>query len=125
RRYRRLREAPHLEGIEVARKAVEAASERLASDVVLLDVSEICSFASYFVICSGDSDRQVGAIQDEIESALKQADLKPNHREGTLDSGWILLDFGDVIVHIFSSAEREFYQFDELWSQAVLVVRIQ
>ncbi len=77
------------------------------------------------MICSGDSDRQMGAIQEEIESALKQADLKPNHREGTLDSGWILLDFGDVIVHIFSPTEREFYQFDELWSQAVLVVRIQ
>ena len=77
------------------------------------------------MICSGDSDRQMGAIQDEIESALKQADLKPNHREGTLDSGWILLDFGDIIVHIFSPTEREFYQFDELWSQAVTVVRIQ
>ncbi len=115
----------HLEGIEVARRAVEAASERLASDVVLLDVSETCNFASYFVICSSESDRQMGAIQDEIEDALKQDGLKPNHREGTLDSGWLLLDFGEVIVHIFSQEEREFYQFDELWSQAVLVVRIQ
>lgn len=67
----------------------------------------------------------MGAIQDEIESALKQAGLKPNHREGTVGSGWLLLDFGDVIVHIFSTDEREFYQFDDLWSQAVLVVRIQ
>lgn len=91
----------------------------------MLDVSQTCNFASYFVICSGDSGRQLGAIQDEIESALKQAGLKPNHREGTVDSGWLLLDFGDVIVHIFSETEREFYQFDDLWSQAVLVVRIQ
>jgi len=114
-----------LEGIEVARKAVEAASERLASDVVLLDVRQTCTFTSYFVICSGDSERQMGAIQEEIESALKQAGLKPHHREGTIDSGWMLLDFGDVIVHIFSPDEREFYQFDDLWSQAVPVVRVQ
>ncbi len=92
---------------------------------MLLDVSQTCNFASYFVICSGESDRQLGAIQEEIESALKQAGMQPSHREGTLDSGWLLLDFGDVIVHIFSADEREFYQFDDLWSQAVLVVRIQ
>jgi ribosome-associated protein len=114
-----------LEGIDVARKAVEAASERLASDVVLLDVGETCGFADYFVICSGESDRQIGAIQDEVEGALKLEGLKPSHREGTIDSGWLLLDFGDVIVHIFSAEEREFYQFDDLWSQAIPVVRIQ
>ena len=67
----------------------------------------------------------MGAIQDEIETALKKDGLKPHHREGTLDSGWMLLDFGDVIIHIFSPEEREFYQFDDLWSHAVQVVRIQ
>lgn len=104
---------------------MEAASERLASDVVLLDVTRICSFASYFVICSGESERQIGAILDSIEQALKQEGLRPHHREGDLDSGWLLLDFGDVIVHIFSPAEREYYRLDELWSQAIPVVRIQ
>jgi len=114
-----------LEGIEVARKTVEAASEKQASDVVLLDVDRICSFASYFVICSGESERQIAAIQDAIEDTLKEEGLRPHHREGDLDSGWLLLDFGDVIVHIFAPAEREFYQLDELWSQAIPVVRIQ
>ena len=114
-----------LEGIAVARKAVEAASERLASDVVLLDVAHICNFASYFVICSGQSGRQIAAIQDAIEEALKEEGLRPHHREGDLDSGWLLLDFGDVIVHIFAAAEREYYRLDELWSQAIPVVRIQ
>jgi ribosome-associated protein len=114
-----------LEGIEVARKAVEAASEKQASDVVLLDVDRICSFASYFVICSGESERQIAAIQDAIEDTLKKEGLRPHHREGDLDSGWLLLDFGDVIVHIFAPAEREYYQLDELWSQAIPVVRIQ
>jgi len=114
-----------LEGIEVARKAVEAASEKQASDVVLLDVDDICSFASYFVICSGESERQIAAIQGAIEETLKKEGLRPHHREGDLDSGWLLLDFGDVIVHIFAPAEREYYQLDELWSQAIPVVRIQ
>ena len=104
---------------------VEAASDQQASDIVLLDVREICSFASYFVICSGESERQMKAIHDEVEHILKKEGLLPHHREGTVDSGWLLFDFGDVVVHIFAPFEREYYQLDELWSQAVPVVRIQ
>ena len=111
--------------MDTARKAAEAASEKLASDVVLLDVTSICSFASYFVMCTGESERQTAAIQDAIEQTLKEEGLRPHHREGDPDSGWLLLDFGDVIVHIFAPAEREYYRLDELWSQAVPVVRIQ
>ena len=92
---------------------------------MLLDVREICSFASYFVICSGESERQISAIHDEIEQTLKKEDIRPHHREGTLDSGWMLLDFGDIIIHIFAPTERAFYRLDELWDQAVPVVRVQ
>jgi len=109
----------------VARKAVEAASDKQASDIVLLDTRGVCSFADYFVICSGDSDRQIQAIYDEVGHVLKKEGILPHHREGTVDSGWLLLDFGDVIVHIFAPFERDYYQLDRLWSQAVLVVRIQ
>jgi len=77
------------------------------------------------VICSGESERQISAIHDEIEQTLKKESIRPHHREGTLDSGWMLLDFGDIIVHIFAPTERAFYRLDELWSQAVHVVRIQ
>ena len=104
---------------------VEVASDKQASDILLLDVRKICSFTSYFVICSGDSGRQIKAIYDEIEQALKKDGVLPHHREGTLDSGWLLFDFGDVIVHIFAPAEREYYQLADLWSNAVPVVRIQ
>jgi ribosome-associated protein len=114
-----------LEGIDVARRVVEAASEKLASDVVLLDVREVCGFASYFVVCSGESERQIRAIYDEIEKALKKEGLLPHHREGEIDSGWLLLDFGEVIVHIFAPEERDFYRLEELWSQATPVVHIQ
>ncbi len=85
----------------------------------------MCSFADYLVICSGESERQIRAIFDEVTHTLKAGGIRPHHHEGTSDSGWLLLDFGDVIVHIFAPLEREFYQLDELWSQAKPIVRIQ
>jgi len=109
----------------VARRVVEAASDKQAADIVLLDARGVCSFADYFVMCSGDSDRQIKAIYDEVGHTLKREGILPHHHEGTVDSGWLLLDYGDVIVHIFAPFEREYYQLDELWSQAIPVVRIQ
>ena len=104
---------------------VEAASDKQAADILLLDTSKVCSFADYFVICTGDSDRQIRTIYDEVEHALKREGILPHHCEGTLDSGWLLLDFRDVIVHIFAPSEREYYQLDKLWSKAIPVLRIQ
>ncbi len=118
-------EVEELEAIEVARKAVEAASDKQASDIVLLDARNVCSFTDYFVICAGDSERQLRTICDEVEHSLKKEGVLPYQREGTLDSGWLLLDYGDVIVHIFDNLEREYYQLDELWSEAKSVLRIQ
>ncbi len=109
----------------MARRAVEIASDKQATDIILLDIRGICSFADYFVICSGESSRQINAIYDEIVHSLKKEDMLPHHREGTVDSGWLLLDYGDVIIHIFAPTEREYYQLDQLWSQANPVVRIQ
>lgn len=91
----------------------------------MLDARGVCSFADYFVICSGESERQIKAVYDEVAHALKKEGILPHHREGTLDSGWLLLDFGDIIVHIFAPSEREYYQLGELWSEAISVVRIQ
>ncbi len=77
------------------------------------------------MICSGETQRQIKAIYDEVEQVLKKEDILPHHREGTLDSGWLLLDYGSIIVHIFAPFEREYYQLDELWREAVPVIRIQ
>ena len=104
---------------------MEAASNKQAADIALLDAREVCSFADYFVVCSGESERQIRAIYDEIEHILKKEGILPHHAEGTVDSGWLLLDFGGVIVHIFAPFEREYYQLDRLWSQAVQIIRIQ
>jgi len=92
---------------------------------VLLDSRGVCSFTDYFVICSGDSNRQVAAIYDEIKSLLKKEAVTIQHHEGTVDSGWLLLDLGDVMVHIFAQPEREYYQLNKLWSKATTVLRIQ
>ncbi|MFH1032074.1 MAG: ribosome silencing factor [Chloroflexota bacterium] len=91
----------------------------------MLDAREICGFADYFVICSADTERQIKAIAEEIETVLKKAGVRPYYIEGTSDSGWVLLDYGDVIIHIFTPTERKFYDLDELWSQANPLVRIQ
>jgi ribosome-associated protein len=92
---------------------------------VLLDTSKVCSFADYFVICSGESSRQLKTIYEEIEHSLKREGILPHHHEGELDSGWLLLDYGDAIIHIFAAYERELYQLDELWSEANPLLRIQ
>ena len=114
-----------LEGIETARRAVEIASEKQASNIVLLDVRGICTFSDFFVICSGDNERQIRTIYEDIAQSLKQEGSITHHNEGMLDSGWLLLDYGDVIVHIFAAPEREYYCLDELWSDAKPVIRIQ
>ena len=92
---------------------------------MLLDTHEVSGFSDYFVMCTGETDRQIEAIQEEIEHKLKRENVLPHHCEGTIDSGWLLLDYGDVIVHIFAPPEREYYQLDKLWSQASTVVSIQ
>jgi ribosome-associated protein len=120
-----LREVIRLEASEIARAAVEAAAEKQATDIVLLDVRDICGFADYFVLSSAESGRQINAVTEEIEEALKKEGARPVHREGAAVSGWVLLDYGDVIVHTFAPFEREFYNLEDYWSAARTLVRIQ
>ncbi len=108
----------------MAHKAVEAASEKQANDIVLLDTRGVCGFAEYFVICSGDTARQLGAVSDSIQQTLKKEGILPRHVEGTPESGWILLDYGEVIVHVFTAFERDYYQLDQLWDKACAIVRV-
>lgn len=114
-----------LEPIEIARRAVSAAADKQANDILLLDVHEICSFADYFVLCNGESNRQIEAIRDEIVKSLKKDGIIANHEEGTVESGWILLDYGPVIIHIFEPVERDYYQLEQLWDKAPVLVHIQ
>ena len=113
------------EPLIVAHKAVELAAEKQASDVVLLDISGMTTIADYFVICTADSSRQLNALLEDIAIGLREIGAKLNHREGSSSSGWTLRDYGDVIVHIFSPEQREFYQLESAWLRGVPVVRIQ
>ena len=111
--------------IEYAYMAIEVASEKQASDIVMLNISKVSDFADFFVILTVESVPQMRTLVDDIEVSLKRRGALLHHREGAEGSGWVLLDFGDLIVHIFGSQEREYYQLERLWERALEVVRIQ
>ena len=109
---------------EVARLAVDVAAEKLATDIVMLDLRELAPFADYFVVMTADSVRQIEALEEDLANAMKEAGVSRHHREGTPASGWVLLDFADVLIHIFGPEERDFFGLERLWSRAPQVVRI-
>jgi ribosome-associated protein len=114
-----------LTALEVARLIVDAAEDKKAADIILLEVTELTSMADYFVICSGGSERQLGAIGDGIVDKLRSEGVRPIGREGGSNSHWTLLDFGAVIVHIFAPPERDYYQLERHWSGAKTILQVQ
>jgi ribosome-associated protein len=110
---------------EYARLAVDVASDRQASDVVMLDIRGVSDFADYFVILTAESSRQIDSLAEEIEKALEARGAGLHHMEGTADGGWVLLDFSDVIIHLFRPEQREFYHIEGAWSRGIETVRIQ
>ena len=113
------------DSLQIAQRAVEIASDKLASNIVLLDIRGIADFADYFVLLSAESSRQINALIEDITLSLKGEGIPVNHREGTVQSGWVLLDYGDVLIHVFSPEEREYYRLEELWREAVRLVQVQ
>ena len=99
-------------------EAVEAAREKKAQDIFVLELKEIADFTDYFLVCNGTSSRQVQAISDEIERRLRQSGLRPAHVEGYNHAEWVLLDYLDFVVHIFSEKARGFYDLERLWRTA-------
>lgn len=103
-------------------RAVRAASDKKAKDITVVDVGEFLSITDHFLICSAPSERQVRTIAEEIEKVLAAGDpddrRKPIRREGTPEGGWILLDYGDFVVHVFSDEMRGYYDLERLWKDA-------
>jgi len=116
--------ADTLNPTEVARLAVDVAAEKLATDIVMMDLRQLGVFADYFVVMTADSVRQIEALEEDLTNAMKEAGIPRHHREGTPASGWVLLDFADVLIHIFGPEERDFFGLERLWSRAPQVVRI-
>ena len=111
--------------IELAQQAVEIASEHQASDIVMLNIASLTTLADYFVILSAESMRQLDALVDALAQGLKKQGARLYRREGVPESGWVLLDFSDVIVHVFAQEEREHYRLEQAWQRAVPLVKIQ
>jgi len=110
-----------LESITLANSIADLIFNKKGYDVRILDLREIVSFADYFVICSADSDTQVKAISDEIDKSLKDQGVKCWHKEGYRALNWVLLDYVDVVVHIFKKEMREYYNIEKLWGDAPAV----
>ena len=111
--------------LDVARRIVELAEDKKAADIVLLDLGGLTTLADYFVVCSGGSERQLDAIANGIVGGMRDEKIRPFGREGTPASHWVLVDFGIVIVHIFTPPERDFYQLEKHWSEARTILRVQ
>jgi len=112
------KEYQDLDGIELARICSRIAADNKAEDVVALDVREMSSFADFFVILSGRSTRHVQAMAERLENELRSKRIKTSRAEGLQEGKWVLLDFGDVIVHVFYHEERSFYDLEGLWHDA-------
>lgn len=105
-------------GEEKARLCAQLAEDNKAQELVLLDVSGFASFADFFIICSGRSSRQAQGIADKVEAGLRDRGIKPLGVEGKGEGQWVLMDYGDVIVHIFYEPVRNLYDLESLWSEA-------
>ena len=109
----------------LALRIAELISDSPASNTVVLDVRGLSSFADYFVVCSGENERQLQAVVNHISEGLAEDGIKSKRIEGSAVAGWILLDFGDVIVHIFDVEQRAYYRLESLWSDAPTLLSIQ
>jgi len=103
---------------------VDIIADTQGLDIAMLDIHDISLLADYFVLCTARVERQARAIQEGITQQLKAQGIRPLRVEGTAAGGWIVLDYGAVIIHIFTPAEREFYQLEELWSEASVVMKM-
>lgn len=112
-----------LDSESLAHRAVDILSDRQAEDIALIDISRNATFADFFVIATATSPLQFSALAEHLERELQTEGHGLRHREGAAAGGWMLLDFGDIIVHLFSPEKREFYRLEDLWGRTSPVVR--
>jgi ribosome-associated protein len=117
---------PEIQPAEISRRIIELLSDRQAEDIVLLDIHEIATFTDQFVIATAQNARHMNALIDAFDKDLAREGIKSLRREGESTSGWVLVDFGSVIVHVFTPEDRDYYNLEGLWSRTgVPAVRFQ
>jgi ribosome-associated protein len=109
------------DAIQAAELAAAAIADKKGTDILLLDVSELVVVTDIFLIATGTSSRHVRTLVDDVEKALKQIDRRPIRREGEDYGKWVLLDYGDVVMHVFDQETRDFYQLERLWADAPVI----
>jgi ribosome-associated protein len=110
---------------ELALRIADILVETPASDTVVLDIRGLSTFSDFFVICSGENERQLRAIAEKVQEELREEGIRPRRVEGTPRSGWMVLDFNDAIVHVFDNELRDFYKMERLWAEAPRLLAIQ
>jgi ribosome-associated protein len=114
------------DSLALARVVVSAAADKKADNILLIDLRGLSSIADYFVVCSGASERQLRAIADSVAERVRmEFNFAAHHTEGLSGGGWILVDYGDVVVHIFSPSLRAYYNLEALWAKAPVLLRMQ
>lgn len=109
----------------MARNIVNALEEKKGEDILLLDLKGIASFTDYFILCNGTTDRMLNALADTLLKDLRKELKKKGRIEGEAREGWLIVDYGDVIVHLFSPDQREYYRLEELWNDGKVLLRLQ
>lgn len=111
--------------LELAHTVVEALEEKKGENIVLMDLQNIATFTDYFVICTGTSDRMLDALADAVIAKTHEVLKVKGHAQGNPASGWVVVDFGSVIVHCFAPETRDFYKLEELWKEGKILLRLQ
>jgi len=114
-----------LDALEISRTIVNALEEKKGEDILLMDIKGLATFTDYFIFCSGTSDRMLQALADAAVECVHKHYHLPARLEGQPQDGWLLVDFGDVIVHIFSPDRRNYYRLEELWGKGKILLRLQ
>ncbi|WP_330218561.1 ribosome silencing factor [Leptolinea tardivitalis] len=114
-----------LNTVETAKKLITVLEDKKGENIVLLDVSGIASFTDYFIFCNGSSTRMLTALAESLERAARTEFSLHSRIEGNADDGWILIDMGDIVVHLFDPDQRRYYSLEDLWSNGKVLLKIQ
>jgi ribosome-associated protein len=120
-----LRKEWALDTISTARKIVEMLEEHKAENIILMDISDQVDFTDYFIICTGTSERMIGALADVVVREMRSEHQIHARTQGIAEGGWLLIDFSDIIVHIFSQEKRDYYSLEDLYHEAKVLLRLE